>query len=383
MQSENEYHPHRDALKQAKRIVVKVGTRLLVNEQGRPDHYRIASLVDQLARLHKGGREVIFVSSGAIGAGIEALEMTERPVELAELQMAAAVGQARLMAEYSRLFAEQKIVTGQVLLTHDDLRRRKRHVNAHQTLEQLLRYRTIPVVNENDATAVDEIKVGDNDVLAALVAILVDADLLILLTSADGLLGPEGRIPYIPELTAELRGYAKGKGSDLSTGGMGTKLSAAEMVSRAGAFAMIANGSAENILDQIMAGEDVGSLLGDGSHDPLRKRKAWLRWFQRPVCAIRVDDGACKALIERGTSLLPIGVTSIKGKFSSGVAVKVTTEDGISIAHGLTRFSSEELEQIKGCQSHEIEAILGTVESTEAIHRDDLVLLSPESGTKS
>ena len=370
----------RARLAEARRVVVKVGTRLLVNERGLPDRERIQGLVEQVASLHRRGLEVVLVTSGAIGAGLEALGLERRPTEIAELQMAAAVGQTRLISEYNRLFAERGIVAGQILLTHDDLRRRERHLNAQATLEHLLRRRAVPVVNENDTTSVAEIKVGDNDQLAALVALLIDADLLILLTTAAGLLGPGGRVPHVPRLTDDIRALAVGKGSALSSGGMATKLESAAMVTRVGALAVIADGRGAGVLDQVLAGSDTGTLLGTGDRGAgPRKRKAWLTWFQRPEGVLRIDDGAAGALRHAGRSLLPSGVVAVEGEFEAGAVVQILDPAGRALAQGLTRFSGADIDRIKGCQSKDIGDILGIPDAREVVHRDDLVLLDHES----
>ena len=248
---------HRKNLANARRIVVKIGSRVLVRKTGGPDIARITSLVKDIAHLRREGREMVVVSSGAIGAGMQALGMKSRPTTLPDLQMAAAVGQSRLMATYDKLFAAEKCKIGQVLLTHDDLNNRQRHLNARNTMMALLRNGVVPIVNENDVVAVDEIKFGDNDRLAALVALLIEADLLILLTTVDGFQAPgKGgrmrRVPVLNGVTAEELSHAKGKGSELSTGGMASKLQAANLVARVSAPVVIASGLQAGILQRIL-----------------------------------------------------------------------------------------------------------------------------------
>lgn len=370
----------RAPLRAARRVIVKIGTRLLVHEDGRIDEARIEALVDQIARIHDRGIEVVVVSSGAIGAGIDVLSLPGRPVALPELQMTAAVGQTRLLQSYASLFSERSIIIGQVLLTHDDLKNRKRHLNARQTMLTLLQRRVVPVVNENDVVSVDEIKLGDNDELAALVGILVEADLLVLLTSAPGLLGPDGqRVPVVPAIGPEQRAWVFDKESALSTGGMHTKLDAADLMCQIGAHAVIANGNEPDILARICAGEDLGTMFGSGAATAHHtRRKKWIAYFQRVEGTVEIDDGAVAAIRTGGRSLLPIGVTRIDGNFGFGAMVEVVDSEGLRIAQGFSTFSSGELEKIKGCRTDDISTLLdrkGSGESSEVIHRDDLVLV--------
>lgn len=377
----------RQALVRAQRVVVKVGTRVLVQRSGRPDERRIGALVEQLAALRAAGRQVILVSSGAIGAGIEALRLPGRPHSVPELQMAAAVGQSRLMARYDRLFAERGCLVGQVLLTHDDLRHRQRHLNARNTMMALLRHGIVPVVNENDVVAVDEIKLGDNDQLAALVTMLVDASLLVLLSSTDGLRAPCGpssartrRVPYLARVSEQELALAWGKGSPLSTGGMATKLAAAQAVVDVGASAVIADGRRGDTLQRLFRGEDVGTLIGtpattvDGRRRGLASKKRWIAFFQRPQGALLVDDGAARAILERGKSLLPIGLRAVEGSFAAGAMVTVKTLAGQAIARGLVEYTSAELAQIQGRRTAEIGTVLGARPTAEVIHRDNMVV---------
>ena len=384
----------RAKLSVAKRVVVKVGTRVLVDASGRPDEKQIKRLVDQLARLHSDKIEVVLVTSGAIGAGMQSLGWQKRPKILAELQMAAAVGQTRLMSAYEKYFAKHSISIGQVLLTYDDLRDRVRHLNARNSMNAMLRHGVVPVVNENDVVSVDEIKVGDNDVLAALVTALIGADLLILLSSTDGLKGPGGgvsgakssralkrseRVPYLSSVTEKELSFAFGKGSDLSTGGMASKLRAAGAAARSGALVVIADGRDPKILSKVIGGADVGTLIG-GGRKTLEERKRWISMFHRPRGSIVVDAGAVQALEDRGRSLLPSGIKKIEGAFTKGSTVNVEDSSGDLIARGLVEYSSTDLEQIVGKKSSEIAGILGAKAADEVIHRDNLVLLRGASG---
>lgn len=368
----------RTQIPEARRIVVKVGTRLLVREDGTPDEANRTALVHQLADLCSTGKEIVLVSSGAVGSGLPSLGFTTRPRQIEQLQMAAAVGQTQLMSDYTTRFAERDLQVGQVLLTHADLQHRARHLNARNTMQALLAHGVIPIVNENDAIAVDEIKVGDNDVLAALVAILVDADLLILLTSAPGLLGPKGRIPHVPKLTDDIRALADGKGSALSTGGMATKLEAAHTAARVGIHAIIADGREADTLGRVCAGEDCGTLIGSGERALRNRRKSWLAFFQRPEGTLHVDAGAERALREGGKSLLPSGIQGVEGAFGIGAVIQVAGPSGAPFAQGLTQFGSADIDKIKGCQSDRIPELLGAQSPSAVIHRDNLVLLSPD-----
>jgi glutamate 5-kinase len=262
---------YRQMLTDARRVVVKLGSRVLVQRTGRPEMRRIRSLVKDMARLHHDGYEIVVVTSGAIGAGMEALGMTSRPTRLPDLQMAAAVGQTRLMARYDKLFSAERCKIGQVLLTHDDFHHRIRLTNARRTMENLLRNRVIPVVNENDVVADEEIKadvkkLGDNDLLASLVVKLVRADVLLILSTVDGLQAPDGRgrtrrVPYLEAITRSTFQLVSGKESDLTTGGMATKLKAAQAVASAGACAVIADGRKPNVICRVMRGDDTGTLI--------------------------------------------------------------------------------------------------------------------------
>lgn len=371
----------RQILAGANRIVVKVGTRVLVNEQGTPEQRRLSALVADLAALHESGREVVLVTSGAIGSGMEALGLTERPKKLAELQMAAAVGQGRLMSQYERLFARRKMKVGQVLLTYDDLRDRGRHLNARNTMMSLLRHRVLPIVNENDVVSVDEIKVGDNDVLAALVASLIGADALVLLSTTDGLKArhctKNVRVPWVEAVTeAELR-HVFGKESALSTGGMASKLSAAQLALDGGAVAAIADGRMPRVLRRIFAGEDLGTFFGGtDSRQKSRRRKLWIAYFNRARGSLVVDDGAREAVLKSGKSLLPAGIRDVEGRFGKGSVLNIRALDGTLIGRGLCEYSSDEIRSIRGRRSAEIAKLLGEKGADEVIHRDNMVVLT-------
>jgi glutamate 5-kinase len=293
--------------------------------------------------------------------------------------MAAAVGQTRLMSLYDRLFAQHKFHVGQVLLTHDGLKDRQRHLNARNTMLNLLRNGIVPVVNENDAVANDEIRFGDNDHLAVLVSILIDADALVLLTSADGLREPAGngrtrRVKRVEAIDDRILALACGKTSELSSGGMASKLEAAGEAARNGVPVIMANGRKAHVLTRIFSGQDEGTLILP-QPAKLSRRKRWIAFFNRVEGTLVVDDGAAAALREKGKSLLPVGIRRVEGTFRVGAMVRIQTADGHRLARGLTEYSSADLECIKGKTSREIIPLLGTDCFDEAVHRDNMVLL--------
>ncbi|HDL77323.1 MAG TPA: glutamate 5-kinase [Lentisphaerae bacterium] len=372
----------------ARRIVVKVGTRVLMGgPQGiKPD--RVRSIVTDVARLKSQGRALAMVSSGAIGCGMAALGIRRRPTRLPELQMAAAVGQTRLMATYQRFFSRYRILTAQLLLTHDDLRNRQRHLNARNTLMALLRRGTVPIINENDVVAVDEIKVGDNDFLAALVAMLISADLLVLLTTTNGVRRPQNggkrtvRVPVIRSVTPEVRKLIGRHRDHLSVGGMETKLEAAQMAASVGIPTVIADGRRKMCLQEICSGAPVGTLvIGDSRQPTLPARKRWIAFFNRPQGTLVIDEGARDALRRRGRSLLPIGVREVRGDFPAGAVVDILDPQGNLLGRGLVDYSSEQIRLIKGKATSAIPEILGTRDYDEVIHRDNMMLFDQQEET--
>jgi glutamate 5-kinase len=383
--------PHLSArikLTSARRIVVKVGSRVLVQRNGRPDLRRMASLVEGIAALRREGREVVLVSSGAIACGLQALGIKKRPEDLPTLQMAAAVGQSRLMAAYDKLFARKKCRIGQVLLTHDDLEHRRRHLNARHTLLKLLDCDVVPIINENDVVSVDEIKFGDNDALASRSAMLVDAGLLVLLTTVNAFhtLDAKGRrrkVDFLPGVTADTLSHANGKGSDFSTGGMASKLTSAAEAARMGAAVVIANGRQDGILQKIVSGAHVGTLIApaDAAADgeALNRRRRWVAFFHHAKGHLAIDDGARDALLRRGKSLLPVGIREVAGSFAAGDLVAVHDLQGRLVARGLVEYSSTELRLLKGLKSADIRQRLGSEAPDEVIHRDNLVPVPPAS----
>lgn len=379
---------NRTKLKHAQRVVIKFGTRVLVDSRGRPNPQRIQAIVDQVSSLVKQGREVVIVSSGAVGAGLDPLGFAKRPVDLISLQMAAAVGQTHLMRMYSERFEQKGISVGQVLLNHDDLKQRNRHLNARNTLLGLLRKGVVPIVNENDVVSVDEIRLGDNDYLASLVAVLVDADALLLCTSVNGLRAPLAgnrtkRIAYLPEISQKELDLVGGKGSELSTGGMATKLGAAQIANKAGAVSLILDGRKPDSLLKALAGCDIGTCIGqpDDSGRIKGKRKHWIAFFHKPTGKLLVDEGAEKALRHQGKSLLAAGIVQVEGQFSIGAVVEVCNRTGDLIGSGLSEFNADDLRLIQGQKSTRILEILGPAVSTEVIHRDNLVLMNEKEST--
>ena len=355
-----------EQLKNVRRIVVKLGTGVLTDSHKQPDLAQIRQLVAQVAAQREAGREVVMVTSGAVGAGMGALGFDKRPGPLDELQACAAVGQSRLMATYEKLFSRYGLHVAQVLLTHEDLEHHERHLNARNTLVTLLRHGVIPIINENDAVSVTELKFGDNDKLSALVAALLPADLLVILTTVDGVVEnfgkPDARVlPTIERIDAGIEKLAGGTSSATAVGGMTSKIQAAKIVVRAGIPLVIAPGHKKTGLRRIMEGRDEGTLFVP-QPAKLRGRKRWIAFFHHPKGALTVDDGAKKALCERGKSLLPPGIKDCTGRFSAGDVVKICDAGGTEFARGIVRFAASEVNA-------------GGLARTEVIHRDDLVIL--------
>jgi glutamate 5-kinase len=365
-------------LKNVKRLVVKVGTSTLTFPDTRLDLGRIGNLVRDLVQVKESGKEVVLVTSGAIATGMSKLGWKKRPDNIPDKQAAAAVGQTHLMRIYELMFSEYGQLVGQVLLTQGDINDRKRYINASNTISTLLQNGVIPIVNENDTVAVDEIKVGDNDTLSALLINLIKADLLIILSDIDGFYDDSGKvIDVIPAITPEIKAMAGGEGSATSVGGMITKLRAAEIVTGAGEVMIIANGKKQGIVTSILEGENEGTIfLPKG--DKLPSKKRWIAYSTHCKGTIKVDAGAKKALMSQGRSLLPSGIIDIAGDFEFGDTVRCVDENDVEFAKGLSRYSSEEIQKIKGKKTSEIEAILGQVYYDEVIHRDNLVILGSQ-----
>ena len=371
----------RKYVRPAKRVVVKIGSRLLSSERGLHAR-RIGRLVRELAGLNDQGKKLVIVSSGAIASGMSRLGLTKRPTDLPQEQALAAVGQIRLMALYENSFAGYQKQVAQVLLTHEDLANRKRYLNAKHTLKTLLDWNIIPIVNENDTVAVDEMKFGDNDQLSALVATLMEMDLLVILSDVDGLFDRDPRsnedarlVPVVTDLAAAKMAAQDTRPSDLGRGGMFSKLCAAEQASHAGIPTIIANGREREVLGGLFDGTRESGTLVLPEENRLTSRKHWILYNLKPSGEVIVDNGACAAVTVKGKSLLPSGVREIRGSFGAGDCVRCVDDTGREFARGLVNYSAQELRKIKGSHSGKIEAILGYKAYDEIIHRDDLVVL--------
>ncbi len=370
----------RARLQRAKRIVVKVGSALVTNNGTGLDLDFVSNCAREIALLVQSGRQVALVSSGAIAAGMQQLGWASRPHEMHRLQAAAAVGQMGLCRAYESCFAVHNLKAAQILLTHEDLADRTRYLNARSTLVELLSLDVIPVINENDTVVTDEIKFGDNDTLAALVANLIEADALIIMTDQAGLYTSDPRrdpnaslISFGCANDARLEVMAGGAGSSISKGGMITKVRAAKRAARSGADTVIVGGHGSTTLSDLFNGTELGTLLSS-SITPLAARKQWLADHLQITGSVLIDDGAEKAL-RSGKSLLPIGVLEINGDFARGAVVSCLNQAGQELARGLTNYSFADAQKIIRRPSIEIESILGFVDSPELIHRNNLVLL--------
>ena len=366
---------------QAKRVVVKVGSALVTNHGQGLDSDAIAGWAAQVARLRADGREVALVSSGAIAEGMQRLGWTRRPHAMHELQAAAAVGQMGLAQAYESGFRGHGLHTAQVLLTHADLADRQRYLNARFTLRTLLQLGVVPIINENDTVVTDEIRLGDNDTLGALVTNLIEADVLVILTDQPGLYTADPRKDTGAELvrTAHagdptLEDMAGGTGSAIAKGGMLTKINAAKRAARSGAHTVIASGKEPDVLIRLLSGERIGTLL-QASTTPLQARKQWLADHLQVAGTLEVDDGAARALLRDGKSLLPIGVKAVRGEFERGALVACITPDAREVARGLVNYNALETRRIAGRPSSQIDTILGYTDGPELIHRDNLVTL--------
>lgn len=369
----------KEQLKNVKRVVIKVGTSTLAYSTGLLNLSRIENLVRQLSDIHNRGIEVILVSSGAIAAGIGKLGLKEKPKTIPQKQAAAAVGQGILLHMYEKLFSEYGKIAAQILLTRDDISHRTRFLNATNTFYALLEQGVIPIVNENDAIVVDEIKFGDNDTLSAMVASLVNADLLVLLTDIDGLYdsnpktNPNAKfIDYVENITDEIVGAAGNAGSSLGTGGMITKINAGKIATSSGSSMIIVNGDAPNVLNDILDGKDIGTFF-KATERPLQAKKHWMAFGTKPSGNITIDQGAEKALIENHKSLLPKGIININGNFSEGEVISILNDKNEEIGHGFTNYNSSDINIIKGLDSSEIEEKLGYKNYDVVIHANNLV----------
>jgi len=371
----------RRILGRSRRIVVKVGSSILASVEKGLLYDVFSHLTKEISELKRQGFEFVLVSSGAIAAGMEKLGYKTRPQAITQKQATAAVGQTRLMKIYEDYFSRYQQMVAQILLTHDDLSHRRRFLNARNTLLTLLGLGIIPIINENDTVVVDEIKFGDNDNLSALITNLIGADLLIILTDIDGLcdsdprINPHARcIPLVEEIDADLDGIVGETKSEISVGGMISKIQAARKASRFGIPTVVARGNKEGVLRQILKGKEIGTLILP-KKDALSSRKHWIAFNPKPKGDVFVDDGAKKAVVQKGKSLLASGVIKIRGNFNRGDLVTCLGTRGKEFARGLVNYSAAELEKIRGLRSNQIESTLGYKYSDEVIHRDDLVVL--------
>lgn len=363
-------------------VVVKVGTRVLTRPDATLNTERIARLAEELVSIVESGRHVVLVSSGAVGAGVGLLQLDRRPTDVARLQAVAAVGQTHLIQYYDQVFTRHGRRAAQVLLTGEDLNNRQRYLNVRNALHAILEFGAVPIINENDTVAVDELMItfGDNDRLAAMVTSLIRAPLLVILSDVPGLYNgdpsnPESQlISTVKKIDDTVLAYVRDKLTGLSKGGMASKLSAAKMVATAGENCIIASGRQDDVLTQIMAAEPVGTLfLSQGK--AISPYKRWLGFSAQPKGRVSVDDGARRAIVEQGRSLLAIGVTHVEGKFLKGDVVALYDAQGQLIGRGLTNYGLEDLNRVKGLKSDRIAQVLGLEPYAEVIHRDNLAVV--------
>lgn len=365
-------------LKNAKRVVVKVGTSLLLAQDRKKEREYFDKMLAAINELRGRGIQVFLVSSGAIGMGMRALGIKKRPQDISKQQALAAVGQNRLMVAYQEAGEKYLIQVSQVLLTYDDIINRKRFTNAQKALERLLQYGALPVINENDTVSIDEVRAGDNDRLSALVANMVRADALIILSDVEGYQerGASGAVkvvPWVEKVDGKLRRMARGKGSETATGGMSAKIEAMQIATLGGVASVIAAGKDPAVLVRVIDGEKTGTFFKPGKR--VEGRKHWIAYALSARGEIGVDDGARRAMLDGGKSLLPSGVARVSGQFGERDAVSVLDSDEKEIARGLVKYGANELRKIMGKKTSEIAAVLGSKRSDEVIHRDDLFVL--------
>ena len=371
----------RAGLKEAKRIVVKVGTSTITYPTGKMNLGRMEKLVRELTDLANQGREIVLVTSGAIAVGMDRMGKKKRPRSIPQRQALAAVGQGALMHAYGSLFAAYGRMAGQVLLTKENSRRHHQYTNSRNALKAMLAMGVLPVVNENDAVAVDEVKIGDNDTLSATVATLVDADVLIILSDVAGLYTANPAthkkarlIPEVREITPDIEKLAGGAGSAAGTGGMRTKIEAAKIATRSGVTMVVASGEEDGVIRTVLNGEAVGTLF-PAREEHLKARKSWLAFGRNIAGDLVVDDGCAEAMLTGGKSLLAAGLVSVEGAFAAKSTVRVLTQEGREIARGIVNYDAVSLRRIAGRRTDEIAAILAAPVFSEVIHRDNMVLM--------
>lgn len=360
-----------------KRLVVKLGTGVLTSGIGQLNTTRIAAVCAEVAALRAAGTEVIIVSSGAVGLGMGALQLAKRPKDVSKKQACAAIGQSLLMQHWQAGFKPHGLTVAQVLLTHEDLRGRARFLGVKETLRQLIAYGTIPIINENDTVSAAEIKFGDNDTLSALVASLIEAQHLIILSTAPGLIDMRGTkqiVPVVERITSEIEAMAGGTTSETAVGGMISKISAAKLATRSGCGVFIASGAEPNIISRLLSGRGPGTFFVP-SGLPLEAKKRWLAYFQRPQGTLFVNACAVPVLREQGRSLLAVGVTHASGEFDAGDIVNIAGPDRTVFARGKVSFSSDDIPALAGKHGDEVAALYPQRKRIEIVHRNDLVLL--------
>lgn len=378
----------KQVIRGVRRVVVKLGSSVVTTDKGL-DRITIRNIVEDVCRCTDEGMEFIIVSSGAIAAGVRRIKLKGGAKTIPQKQAAASIGQTRLMAAYEEAFEAHGVKVGQMLLTRDDLAHRRRYLNARNTLMTLLSWGVVPIINENDTVVVEEIQFGDNDNLSALVATLADADLLIALTDMEGLMDCDPRtnpeaclIPLVEEITPSIRELACGSGSSVGRGGMQSKLEASSKAGFSGIPTIIARGKVPGIISRITDGEVCGTLILPAK-ERISARKHWIRYNIAPEGSVTIDDGAVRAVLGHGKSLLPIGVTGVGGHFEHGAAVFIEDAGGHRIAMGLCNYSSDEMDKIKGRQTAEIHWLLGYRRNDEVVHVDNMVLLDMDQPVQS
>jgi glutamate 5-kinase len=362
-----------EVISRARKVVVKVGTSSICHETGGINRPAVAELARQIAAIRQAGVAVTLVASGAIGAGRAELKLAARPTTLPELQAVAAVGQGQLMREFHDAFAKIDGHVAQVLLTRDDFEDRARYLNIRNTLGALERFGALPIINENDTVGVDEIRYGDNDMIAALVANMLRADLLIFLTTSEGLLKDGQVVEMVQEMTPDVLALASSERSRLGSGGMGSKLAAAGVVMKAGEAAVIASAAQERVLERVLAGEKIGTVFVPARRK-MTSRRRWIGQASRSEGKLLIDEGAATALLDKGKSLLPSGVKGVMGDFERGATVTVIDRTGRQIARGLVNYSSRQIDLIKGLKTAMIAKVLGEKPYDEVIHRNNMTL---------
>ncbi|MEN8135249.1 MAG: glutamate 5-kinase [Thermodesulfobacteriota bacterium] len=367
-------------LEKAKRVVVKVGSAVLTGKDGLNQEV-VDGLVRQLAALRQQGREVILVSSGAVAAGMRKLQLTRQAVDIKEKQAVAAVGQSNLMRLYEDIFDRYEQKVAQILLTRDDLANRDRYLNVRNTIFTLLDWGIIPIINENDTVSVEELRFGDNDTLGAMITNLIEADIFVCLTDVEGLFtgnpsvdSSAEKVQTVARVNRRVEEMAGNVLSALGTGGMQSKIKAAKMVATGGGCSFIGPGRQVDVLDRLFGGEQIGTFFLPRP-EKMQSRKHWIAYTLKPKGELVLDEGACRALLKGGKSLLPSGIIEIRGRFRVGAPVHCLDENGEPIASGLVNYNSADIDKVKGVQTNRIEDILGFKDSDEIIHRDNLVVL--------